>query len=76
MTGVWLHGCMVSAWLHGCMVHGSRQQRAAPLNMALPLSSTHSSPLAPACLPRADMDGFKLLETVGLELDLPVISES
>lgn len=22
-----------------------------------------------------DMDGFKLLETVGLELDLPVISE-
>jgi hypothetical protein len=23
-----------------------------------------------------DMDGFKLLETVGLELDLPVISES
>lgn len=24
----------------------------------------------------ADMDGFKLLETVGLELDLPVISES
>lgn len=23
----------------------------------------------------ADMDGFKLLETIGLELDLPVISE-
>lgn len=24
----------------------------------------------------ADMDGFKLLETIGLELDLPVISEA
>jgi hypothetical protein len=23
----------------------------------------------------ADMDGFKLLEAIGLELDLPVISE-
>jgi hypothetical protein len=28
------------------------------------------------CTPSfTDMDGFKLLETIGLELDLPVISE-
>ena len=28
-----------------------------------------------ATIPCADMDGFKLLETIALELDIPVISE-
>lgn len=31
--------------------------------------------LLPAHICCADMDGFKLLEAIGLELDLPVISE-
>ena len=32
--------------------------------------------LLKCCALCADMDGFKLLEHIGLELDLPVISES
>lgn len=44
------------------MVHNIAQTRGAspPLHVRVPA-------------PRADMDGFKLLEVVGLEMDLPVI---
>lgn len=43
---------------------------AAGCFSGLTLAGLHPSGLMPA-----DMDGFKLLEQIGLELDLPVISE-
>jgi hypothetical protein len=44
--------------------------------MTLGALPSPTPPPTPIIMLTKDMDGFKLLETVGLELDLPVISES
>lgn len=72
----------------GCSRHGMRRRPHGHVSAHAPAVRAHARrpacvpltrPARPPCAPArapTDMDGFKLLETVGLELDLPVISES
>lgn len=52
-----------------------QHQHGAGTPAALQLHVCQTTPTTPHCPFPADMDGFKLLEIVGLELGLPVISE-